>query len=595
MTAEQISQAKKLYLNGRSYEKQNLTQQAYESYRQAAALIPTLISSRLPLDRYRLLLQRLAPIHWRLSLCANRLGFSDIAINAAASAIRCDFDQLHYWQTFLDSIQYRYLCKSTPLLEQLLLQAFQNRSLDPQQLALPAFSLLEQSESWQILSNRSISLADKAAHCSHPLLLQLLRRCLTPSLAFEKTMRNLRKELLLAMKDQSLAPFSQFIQALACQCFYHEFLWPVEKELEEPLARLASLHSPQPVETALLCCFMAPKEQTDLSDADLFEIYRKNRSIEQSLIERQTSLSCSANPTSNAVQEQYEEYPYPCWQRLRFITPHSVKRYLLRQCIECHKRSFRPVKEILVAGCGTGKQPLETARTFRGCQVTAVDLSRQSLAYAERKAAEFDIDNIRFIQGDLLQTEELSKTFDLIEAYGVLHHMESPFKGWQTLTAVLADGGLMGIGLYSYAGRADVRQAQTLVKGMKGGIIASRESLIERHSEACLPICSTLDFFSASLCKDLLFHQCEKNFTLPQIAQSLDELKLVFLGFEDPTGALHRLFERHYGSRADRCDLMLWHELEQQEPTLFAAMYRFWVLKRPNASLSITFSHSNCA
>jgi 2-polyprenyl-3-methyl-5-hydroxy-6-metoxy-1,4-benzoquinol methylase len=62
------------------------------------------------------------------------------------------------------------------------------------------------------------------------------------------------------------------------------------------------------------------------------------------------------------------------------------------------------------------------------CKVTAVDLSRASLAYAQRKTNELGIISIKYLQADILNLGELGQEFDIIESAGVLHHMTIPWR-----------------------------------------------------------------------------------------------------------------------------------------------------------------------
>src|SRR5206468_9745575 len=104
---------------------------------------------------------------------------------------------------------------------------------------------------------------------------------------------------------------------------------------------------------------------------------------------------------------------------------------------------------ILIAGCGTGRHAIETARLHADAKVLAVDLSLASLSYAKRKARELGVANIEFGRADILQLESLGQTFDVIEAMGVLHHLGEPLQGWRVLLNVLRPGGFMWAGLYS--------------------------------------------------------------------------------------------------------------------------------------------------
>ena len=111
---------------------------------------------------------------------------------------------------------------------------------------------------------------------------------------------------------------------------------------------------------------------------------------------------------------------------------------------------------ILIAGCGTGQHSIGTAARFKNSKVIAVDLSLSSLAYAERKTKELGIQNIEYMQADLLNLRKLNIKFDIIESMGVMHHLGDPMEGWRVLTECLKSDGLMKIGLYSETARKSI-------------------------------------------------------------------------------------------------------------------------------------------
>ena len=84
-------------------------------------------------------------------------------------------------------------------------------------------------------------------------------------------------------------------------------------------------------------------------------------------------------------------------------------------------------KKVLEIGCGIGTDTINFARA--GAQVTAVDLTEQSLEVARQRAKVFGLEHqIRFIQAD---AETLSETvpvepYDLIYSFGVIHHTPDP-------------------------------------------------------------------------------------------------------------------------------------------------------------------------
>ena len=84
-------------------------------------------------------------------------------------------------------------------------------------------------------------------------------------------------------------------------------------------------------------------------------------------------------------------------------------------------------KKVLEIGCGLGTDTINFARA--GAQVTAVDLSAESLALAKKRAEIFGFsDRINFFEAN---AEKLSgfvkpQVFDLVYSFGVVHHSPHP-------------------------------------------------------------------------------------------------------------------------------------------------------------------------
>ena len=93
----------------------------------------------------------------------------------------------------------------------------------------------------------------------------------------------------------------------------------------------------------------------------------------------------------------------------------------------------------------------------------AIDLSLSSLAYAQRKTRELGLPNIEYAQADVLALGSIGRSFDVIDASGVLHHLSDPAAGWRALLSLLRPGGLMRVGLYSELGRADIVAARQFI------------------------------------------------------------------------------------------------------------------------------------
>ena len=161
------------------------------------------------------------------------------------------------------------------------------------------------------------------------------------------------------------------------------------------------------------------------------------------------ALTTIDDAVSQAVRRQYEENPYPRWITLPpALQSRSLNAYLRQQFPFA---DFEPAAdgaevEILIAGCGTGQETLETAQQFPRARVLAVDLSLSSLAYAKRKSIEAGVTNVEYAQADILRLASIGRTFDLIASVGVLHHLADPIAGWRELLSLLRPGGFMRFG-----------------------------------------------------------------------------------------------------------------------------------------------------
>jgi len=149
------------------------------------------------------------------------------------------------------------------------------------------------------------------------------------------------------------------------------------------------------------------------------------------------------------VRQLYEQYPFP--HGFEKSRPDFVFTYVMRV-------HFPPAAisgwRVLDAGCGTGHKLIALALSFPKTRFTGIDLSRGSLAVAERLAAEYRVPNVTLRHGDLM-TLDLEERFDLVQSIGVIHHLEDPLKGLRNLCRVLKDGGLLSLWFYHPFGECD--------------------------------------------------------------------------------------------------------------------------------------------
>jgi len=445
-----------------------------------------------------------------------------------------------------------------------------------------------------------------AAVARHALLRCLLQAAPVADAELERLLTSLRAGLL-AMAEAEAAAVDPELVAFACalarQCFLGEQAFALTgqelsaaQRLREEVAAAANARAAVPeLRLAMLAAYV-PLHDVPAA-ASLLELpwsqamdcllaqQLREPAQERKLRAEIPVLTAVDDPVSRAVRQQYEDNPYPRWERSAPAgPPMSFDQYLRRRLPAA---AFHPLQrsgcDFLIAGCGTGQHAIETAQRFADSHVLAIDLSLASLGYAARKSRELGCRNLELAQADLLRLAELGRRFDVIECSGVLHHLADPFAGWRALLSQLRPGGFMMVGLYSEIARAPIVAARAFIAERGYGSAADD---IRRCRQDILAqglfkdIVSSADFFSLSGCRDLLLHVQEHRLTLPQIADFLAASGLGFLGFELEAATRRRYLEQHPQDAA-MTDLARWDRFEREHPRTFAGMYQFWVQKPP--------------
>lgn len=396
-----------------------------------------------------------------------------------------------------------------------------------------------------------------------------------------------------------------FLCALASQCFINEYVYAnTDKELdqikilEDKLLYKNINNFPIPFEwLALIACYRPLSElknnevllNQEFPDCLKQIITKQISEPKEEWVYRDgiPSLVKIGDEVSQLVRQQYETNPYPRWVKtINFVEGISLDEMLFKTF---PKASFRKLGkenniDVLIAGCGTGQHPIESAQVYKNARVTAIDLSLSSLCYAKRKAIEMGICNIDFAQADILELGSIDKRFDLIESVGVLHHLAEPLKGWHVLLGLLRPNGFMKIGLYSELARASVVAARKYIVERKFStspedIRQCRHEILNfNENNPISRVINFTDFFGLSECRDLIFHVQEHRFTLIQLKEALKILNLNFVGF-----TLKPLIEKQYAERfpedISKTNLDNWHLFEMEFPDTFRSMYQFYVQK----------------
>ena len=441
------------------------------------------------------------------------------------------------------------------------------------------------------MTAEQIDLEALAPFFGEPLFHALLRHLILPHAGMERFLTVLRRRLLsmLSEEGQELRAHHGVLTSLAVQGHINGYVYyrtPEEESLLESLQRRP--HAPDV--TLLLACYMPPVQESGAdSEFDRFVAdIQRQRQRELAAASGIEVLGGIEDAVSQAVREQYEEHPYPRWINLPDIpqeTPHGLLKRLFPR-FDASVLSIEEKPQILIAGCGTGKQALEAARRFPSGQVSAVDLCRASLAYAVCKTEEYRVTNIRYVQADILHLAESGDTrFDIVESCGVLHHMLDPMAGWRVLVEALKPGGLMKIALYSATARESITQCRDIIRERRIGdseaqIRGFRHELMQQKgAQHSYPFMQAVDFFSLPECRDLLFHRQEHCFSLPEISDAIAQLGLQFIGFDVPGQAMVERYMARFPQDPYWNDLDNWHRLEQEHPLLFFGMYQFWCYK----------------
>lgn len=385
--------------------------------------------------------------------------------------------------------------------------------------------------------------------------------------------------------------FVPFFCALAEQCNLNEYAYSSGSGENNKILDLKNNLSMRPHEIALIGCY---EELGNLDCAEKILVVAeksKNKDL-QNLVKVQieaplkvkkyydkiSTFSEINNSISSSVAKQYEENPYPRWRHIN--TPTLTKE----------QQQYSAGKNILVAGCGTGHELINVALFYPNAKILGIDLSVPSLAYGKQKAHELGIKNVEFMQGDILEIEKLNRQFDMITSGGVLHHMEDPMEGWRKLITCLKPDGVMKIALYSEIARQSVVLCREWIEeqGFEStteGIKEFRRKIISLDDNDKLKHITALrDFYSLSMCRDLVFHVQEHRFTFIQLEKMLDDLDLSLIAIRCKRPNVLKRYLALYPDDPEAKNLHSWHEFEQKNPDAFWGMYPFWSNKKGSKS-----------
>jgi ubiquinone/menaquinone biosynthesis C-methylase UbiE len=146
----------------------------------------------------------------------------------------------------------------------------------------------------------------------------------------------------------------------------------------------------------------------------------------------------------------------------------------------------------LDAGCGIGLQSMLLAKRYPNARIDAYDTDSDSIAVAKDVAKELRLDNLHFVEQDLLQLSNISD-YDFIFCIDVLEHVKEDEQLIKIFSKTLKKGGVL------YVATPHERHVKRLLHRF-GLQYDSKEHVREGYSEAKL--------------KSLL---CKNGFTVNQI------------------------------------------------------------------------------
>ena len=538
-----------------------------------------------------------------------KLSDPDKAIEAYDQALLIQPNYPEAYYNMVAALKGRSFRQSNPRMQYLLTSILEQKGLvRPRDISSNIISLLKHEPTIKKLFHQDFASNIKQsfeelvkALPRVPLLLKFMSVCPIDDLGLEKALTKIRSHILIDLSKICItSQVLHFQSALALQCFSNEYIYNQDNLDIEELAKLERsiaktfAAGKQPNTQSLLCLasFKALNEyswcESIASNRNLKEVICRQVSEpheEKKIRKNIPSFRKITDTTSSHVRDQYEENPYPRWVDLELRPkPATIFQLATEKKLRFVNNAIKNVTapNILIAGCGTGQHSIGAASNFQNAQILAVDLSLSSLAYAKRKTRELGIENIDYIQADILDLNKLDKQFDIIESVGVLHHMGDPMAGWRALTDCLKQGGVMKVGLYSELARRPIIEIRNFLSqsGIPSSIVemrAFRKKIINSDRMSREIAENWSDFYSLSELRDLLFHVQEHRFTIPQIKNCLKELGLEFCGFE--RGNVVDNFEHHYNAKDALYNLDKWQAYENAHHRAFLSMYQFWCQK----------------
>jgi len=233
---------------------------------------------------------------------------------------------------------------------------------------------------------------------------------------------------------------------------------------------------------------------------------------------------------TEAVLDLYQQHPFPNSQKLvESITPiHALDELFLG----LGSRKIIEGARVLEIGCGTGEVMLKCAQTFPQVEFIGLDLAIKSLDIAAELAKSQQIENVTFVQGDVLEEAMIPEgPFDAVLSHGSMHHLADPLKGVINVVKHLKPGGICAMSLYNKHGRRDWERLMKGVKLLQGSYdqdgIAMAKTLTPFFADGPRSFLSSPLLNKDSFVTDSFFHPQVHEFDVKSLYPFLEKADLV--------------------------------------------------------------------
>ncbi len=249
-----------------------------------------------------------------------------------------------------------------------------------------------------------------------------------------------------------------------------------------------------------------------------------------------------------AVKTHYEKYVYPQFPLLTSVRKYDTYALNLDSLWARFngKQLVHGDKKILLAGCG-GFSPYPMAVANKRARITALDLSKANLKRARLHTLLHLYFNVEYIEGDLIDAKAIlgEKRFNLIDCYGVLHHIPDPVSALQSIHSLLDEGAIVRIMVYSAGARRSIQAVRTAMRILRIDRVKNIECLYKKATKNgrfkdCID--STYEARFDWGVADMFLHPYAKTYKIDEVLEILDEAQLEPILFIHP-GALVDVLE----------------------------------------------------